>query len=485
MKNLKQKTITGITWSFIEFFSRQGFTFIIGIILARLLSPKEFGLVGLAAIFIAISRTLVDSGFSQALVRKKNCTQIDYSTVFYFNVIIGIIIYLALMLLSGEISRFFGEPELEGIVEVLGLGVIINSFAVVQLAKLTKEMNFKLQTKISILSAVISGITGVVMAYQGHGVWSLIVKSLSGFIITTILLWLFVKWRPSFVFSMKSFNEMFSFGSKLLINGLLNSLYTNIYLIVIGKYYSAIEVGFYTRADQFKKLLSENISSIIQRVSYPALSTIQDDIPRLKIAYQILIKSTMFIVFILMMTMAAVAKPMVLVLIGEKWLPSVEYLQLLCFAGMFYPIHAINLNMLLVKGDSGLFLKLSIIRKLFVVPVILIGIYWGIKFMIVGMIFNSVIFLFINSYYSGKYIGYSSWSQMKDIFPSFIIALLIAIIVYLCGMILTIQMYWVLLIQLLIGFSLSCLFGELFHVEGYKYIKNILLKSKSKMKNSM
>lgn len=476
MTSLKQKTIGGLTWSFIDFFSRQGFTFIIGIILARLLSPEEFGLVGLATIFIAISQTFVDSGFTQALIRKKNCTQADFSTVFFFNIFTGLIIYLILVVLAGPISLFFDEPELKQIVVVLGVGLILNSFSVVQLVRLTKDINFKLQTKISIFAALVSGALGIFMATQGFGVWSLVSKSLASFFITTIMLWVFVKWRPSPVFSKESFIEMFAFGSRLLINGLMNVLYTNAYLIIIGKFYSTADLGFYTRADQFNRVLSQSITGVIQRVSFPALSTIQDDIPRLKSAYKKLIKCSMLISFTLMMGMAAVAEPMIIALVGEKWLPSVIYLQLLCFVGMLYPIHAINLNMLLVQGNSRLFLRLSIIRKLFIIPVVFIGINFGIEFMIMGMIVNGVIFLFVNSYYSGQEIGYSGLDQLFDILPSFFIAIFMAIVVFISGLYLTTPVYISLIAQIGIGIFLFYILNEAFRIEGYILIRDIVFK---------
>lgn len=473
MSDLKRKTISGLTWSFIDFSAKQGSNFVIGIILARLLSPAEFGLIGLALIFIAISRTFVDSGFTQALIRKNDCTDVDYSTVFFFNVLVGIVTYSILVLFAGSISRFFDEPELKQIVEVLGIGLVINAFVVVHMARLTKEMNFKLQAKISIFSVTVSGIIGIAMAYQGYGVWSLVAKTLAGFIFTTLLLWVSVKWKPSFLFSMESFFEMFSFGSKLLINGLLNTLYKNIYLIIIGKYYSTAELGFYTRADQFKNILSENITGVVQRVSYPALSVIQADLPRLKSAYKKVIKSTVLITFPLMLGMAAVAEPMILVLIGEKWISSVKLLQLLCFVGMLYPIHAINLNMLLVQGDSSLFLKLSILRKLFVIPVVFLGVYWGIEYMILGMLLNSIIFLFVHSYYSGKAIEYSSLDQLLDILPALVCSSFMALVVFVSGFYLTTPIYISLIIQVVLGIFLMFFLGEIFRFESYRLIREV------------
>jgi O-antigen/teichoic acid export membrane protein len=475
MSSLKQKTVSGLLWSFIDNFSKLGLTFIIGIILARLLSPSEFGLIGMISIFIALSQSLVDSGFTQALIRKKECTQADYSTVFYFNLLVGFVLYLVLYLSAPSISRFFEEPQLNLIVKVIGLGIVINAFTIVQRARLTKEINFKLQTKISIIASVVSGTIGIVMAYSGYGVWSLVFKTLMGFFFSSVLLWIWNKWKPTLVFSKNSFKELFSFGYRLLLSGLIDTVYRNIYLLIIGKYFSAAELGFYTRADQFNNLPSSNITSVIQRVSYPILTEIQDDVPRLKIAYQKIIKSTMLISFVAMMIMAAVAKPLILSLIGEKWLPSVIYLQLLSFVGMLYPLHAINLNMLNVQGRSDLFLRLEIIKKILAIPVILMGILLGVKMMIVAMIFLSLIAYFLNSYYSGQLIGYSSLQQVKDIFPSFVLATFIGLVIYSLGIYLTLPNYVILITQLLAGGFLFFTLGELFKMKDYEYVKEIFV----------
>lgn len=472
--NLKQKTVSGLTWSFIDNFAKLGITFVIGIILARLLTPREFGLIGMITIFIAVSQSFIDSGFTQALIRKNDCSQKDYSTVFYFNLVVGVFLYIVLFFAAEPISRFFGEPQLKLLVQVLGLGLIINSLTIVQTAILTKRIDFKLQTKISIIASIISGMIGIGMAYNGYGVWSLVVRTLTGFAFTSLLLWLWNKWKPTLVFSKDSFKEMFSFGSKLLLSGLIDTTYRNIYLLIIGKFFSATELGYYTRADQFNKLISQNITSVIQSVSYPVLSSIQDDIPLLRTAYQKLIKSTMLIIFVLMLGMAAIAEPLVLALIGEKWMTSVVYLQLLCFVGMLYPLHALNLNMLQVQGRSDLFLKLEIIKKLLAIPIIVIGILFGIKILILGMIVHSIIALYLNSYWSGKFIGYPFSEQLKDILPAFILALFISVIVFFTGSLINVSNLWKLILQILIGILLFFGIVEAAKMKDYLYIKNII-----------
>ena len=472
--SLKQKTVSGLIWNFFDSFASQGIQFIVGIILARLLSPKEFGLIGMLTIFIAVSQSFIDSGFSQALIRKKNASQEDYSTVFFFNLIIGVICFFILFFSAGLISRFFKEPQLKPLVQVLGFSLIINAFTIIQQTILTKRIDFKLQAKISIISAIISGALGLGMAFAGYGVWSLVIKTITMYGISSILLWLWNRWKPDLVFSIKSFKELFSFGSKLLISGLIDTIYRNIYYLLIGKYFSAKELGYFTRADQFKSLPSSNLTSIIQRVSYPVLSSIKDDTPKLKEAYKRLIRSTMLICFVLMLGMVAVARPMVLTLIGDKWEPCVIYLQLLCFVGMFYPLHALNLNMLEVEGRSDLFLRLEIIKKALAVPIIVIGVLWGMKAMILSMIVNSIIAYYLNSYWSGRFIGYSVLDQVKDILPSFLLAASMSIIVFIEGLLVPLPQLPLFIIQLITGVLLTISLCEAFHNKDYIYIKGIV-----------
>jgi O-antigen/teichoic acid export membrane protein len=480
--SLKQKTVTGLFWSFIDSFASQGIQFIVGLILARLLSPREFGLIGILTIFIAISQSFIDSGFTSALIRKNNCTQNDYSTIFYFNIFVSIFSYLLLFLLSGSISLFFKEPMLKPLIQVLGIGLIFNSLGLIQRTILTKELNFKLQMRVSIIASIGSGILAVSMAYKGCGVWSLVALTLSRFGLSSVLLWVWSTWKPILIFSKKSFNELFSFGSKLLISGLIDTTYRNLYYFIIGKFFTAAELGYFTRADQFQALPSQNLYGVIAKVTFPVLSSIQKDLVKLKAAYKKLVKSTMLITFVLMIGLAAVAKPMILTLIGEKWLPAVIYLQMLCFVGMFYPLQALNLNMLQVQGRSDLFLRLEIIKKILAIPTILLGVFFGIKIMIFGMMVNTLIAYYLNSYWSGKFIGYSTLQQIKDIIPSFCLAALVGIVVFITGNILNFSDLFKLIIQILLGALLTIGISEILHLEDFKFIKDIVIEEFQKRK---
>ena len=421
--SLKSKTVKGVVWSSIERFSTQGVQFLIMIIMARLLTPKDYGLIGMLAIFLAVAQSLIDSGFSQALIRKQDRTDVDNSTVFYFNIVVSSALYLILFIAAPFVADFYNQPELTSVMRVVCLGVILNSLAVVQRALLTVRIDFKTQAKASLSAAVISGCIGIVLAYCGFGVWSLVVQQLLNLSVNTLLLWIFSKWRPIAVFSWKSFHELFAFGSKLLASGLLDTLYRNIYPIVIGKLFSASSLGHYTRAHQFSEFPSSNVTGIIQRVTYPILCGIQDETERLEAVYRKFLKLSAFIIFPLMIGMSAVARPFIDIVLGKQWGFCGQLLQIICFAMMWYPIHAINLNLLQVKGRSDLFLRLEIIKKILGITVLCITAPFGLVVMCYGQIFNSIVALVINTYYTGKLINVGFIRQMKDLLPTILLSL--------------------------------------------------------------
>lgn len=421
--SLKSKTVKGVIWSSIERFSTQGVQFLIMIIMARLLTPKDYGLIGMLAIFLAVAQSLIDSGFSQALIRKQDRTDVDNSTVFYFNIVVSSALYLILFIAAPFVADFYNQPELTSVMRVVCLGVILNSLAVVQRALLTVRIDFKTQAKASLSAAVISGCIGIVLAYCGFGVWSLVVQQLLNLSVNTLLLWIFSKWRPIAVFSWKSFHELFAFGSKMLASGLLDTMYRNIYPIVIGKLFSASSLGHYTRAHQFSEFPSSNVTGIIQRVTYPILCGIQDETERLAIVYRKFLKLSAFIIFPLMIGLSAVARPFIDIALGTQWGFCGQLLQIICFAMMWYPIHAINLNLLQVKGRSDLFLRLEIIKKILGITVLCITAPFGLVVMCYGQIFNSIVALVINTYYTGKLINVGFIRQMKDLLPTILLSL--------------------------------------------------------------
>lgn len=450
-----------------------GITFLVGILLARILSPSEFGILGMITIFIAISNSIVDSGFSNALIRKIDAKNIDYNTVFYFNLVIGIIFFIILFSVAPAISRFFSEPVLIEVTRAMGAILIINAFSIVQRTLLVKKVDFKTQTKISLLASIISGLVGIGLALSGFGVWSLVGQQILKQLLNSIFLWIFNSWRPALEFSRHSFKELFGFSSKLLLSGIIDTIYKNIYYLIIGKLYSAAQLGQYTRAEQFNNVFSSNLTSVVQRVSYPVLSSIQNDTEKLKDAYKRLIKTTMLVTFACMLSLAAVAKPLIIILIGEKWLPSVVFLQIICFAGMLYPLHAINLNMLQVKGRSDIFLKLEIIKKFIAVLPISLGIFFGIEFMLVGSVFTSIIAYFLNSHYSGFLINYNTRDQIVDILPSFLISIIVTATMWSVTL-LKFSPWIIILLQGLIGFILYAIMYETSKLPEYIELKEII-----------
>ena len=352
--------------------------------------------------------------------------------------------------------------------------VVINAFSIVQNIRLTKNIDFKTKTKVSLIASVASGIIGIAMAFSGFGVWSLVAQQISKQLLNSVFLWVFNKWLPKLIFSWKSFKEMFDFGWKLLVSGLINTIWTEIYQVVIGKFYQPQTLGQYTRAQQFSSIFSSNLTSIIQRVSYPVLSQLQDDKERLKSGYKRIIKITMLVSFVLMLGLAAIAKPMILVLIGEKWLPAVPFLQILCFNMMLYPLHSINLNMLQVQGRSDLFLKLEIVKKIVGVIPLCLGIFVNIYYMLIGSVFVGFFSYYLNARYSGPFLNYSIKEQVSDILPSFIIALVMALPVYAISY-LPLTPFALLPIQLLAGCLIVFLLCEKTRLEEYKEIKSILM----------
>ena len=398
--------------------------------MARILTPADYGLVGMLAIFIAVSQSLIDSGFSQALIRKQDRSEIDNSTVFYFNIGVGIVLYLVLFISAPLIARFYSEPQLIPISRVVGLSLVFNSLTVVQRALLTINLDFKTQAKAAFAGVILSGIVGISMAYAGFGVWAIVCQQIVNLSVITILLWILSHWKPIWAYSWKSFRELFSFGSKLLASGLLDTIFRNLYLIVIGKFFKASDLGYYTRAHQFTDFASSNISGIFQRVTYPVLCTIQNDDVRLSDVYRRLLKTSAFVIFPIMMGLAAVAKPMIISFLTDKWLFCAILIQILCFSQMWYPVHAINLNLLQVKGRSDLFLKLEIIKKVIIVGMLCITLPLGLIPMCIGMIGSSLIGLVINTYYTGKLIHLGFFKQMKELLPTLLLSLATGAMVY-------------------------------------------------------
>lgn len=480
-QGLKEKTVKGVGWSAADNILSYSVSFVVSIVLARLLSPDDYGLIGLIGIFTAISATVTTAGFGNALIRKKSPSEEDYNTVFIFNLVMSIVLYILLFLCAPAISRFFGREELIALTRVSSLSIIVGALALTQRVQLTKRIDFKTQMKITLMSSISSGVIGIILAALGFGVWALVGQHLSSSLIGMIGLWVFNKWIPKLSFSQKSFKELFGYSWKILLSSLLDTTWKELYQVVVGKFYSPATLGQYTRAKGFAQLFSRNLTAVVQRVTFPVLSEIQDDKDRMIAAYRRMIKVTMFVTAICMFAVGAVAEPLIYCLIGAKWHEAATYLPFICVSMSLYPLHAINLNMLQVQGRSDIFLILEIVKKIIGIAPLAVCIFFGIRWMLIVNIFTGIISFFLNSYYTGKSLGYTSWMQLKDIAPSYGIALLMAISVYFMKY-LPLSNFVILPIQIIIGVGVVWALCHKTQLNEFAEVKSIAISYLKKIK---
>jgi O-antigen/teichoic acid export membrane protein len=451
MSDLSIKTTKGMLWSLAQNLGLQSIQLVISIILARLLLPAQFGLIGMLTIFIVFAQNLLDSGFGLALIQKKDASQLDNCSVFYFNLLVGMAMTGLLCLAAPLIAAFFRQPILIPLTRFFSLIILINAFCLVPSALLRKRMDFKALLIVSLVSVVISGGVGVVMALRGFGVWSLVVQSVLNTLVNAILLWKVGRWHPQRIFSLISLKTLFSFGSRMMITSVLESIFQNIYQPLIGKLYSASDVGYYARAQSLKSVAISPAGSVMWTVMVPALSSIQDDNPRIKQAIRKTMIFAALFQFPLMIGMMVMAGPTILLLLTDRWAPSILYFQLLSLAGLSYPFQVLNLNVLVAIGRSDLFLKIDIARMILVILAIAICYHWGILALIIGQVVTSIISdLFLNSYYSKRLINYSIGQQVLDTYPFFLMALGMGVIMYLIGIIIS-PLFMRLLAQFFVG----------------------------------
>ncbi|MHA1381946.1 MAG: lipopolysaccharide biosynthesis protein [Candidatus Helarchaeota archaeon] len=476
-KSLKTQAVNGIIWNSVERVGNRAAQFVVTVILARLLLPRHFGLIGMIIIFIEISQTFLDAGFGQALIQKKETTKTDYSTVFYFNIGIGIILYFIIFLSAPLIASFYKESMLIPIVRVLGISIIINSLSLIQNTILIKKVDFKTLAKINISSAVFAGIISIFMALKGLGVWSLVAQLLISRFVILLLLWFSTKWIPILKFSKDSFMKLFSFGSKLLISRLLSIVFRDIYLVVIGKAFTTETLGYYTQAYKLQQYSSQIIGSVFQKVTFPVFSKIQDENIRLKRGFKKTLQGIAFINFPLMLGLIAIANPLILVLFGKKWLPAVPFFQLLCIVGFLYPIQAMNLNIIKVKGRSDLFLKLEVLKIIIISLAIVVSFPFGIIALIIGQVITSFIAFYINSYYSGLFIKYGIKEQLLDLKPSAFSSIFMAISTWFLGFLIKFNVFVKLPIQIIFAVFMYLLLSKLFNFEALRESLNIVKTS--------
>ncbi|MBP1910301.1 lipopolysaccharide biosynthesis protein [Methanolobus bombayensis] len=472
--SLAQKTTTGILWNFAEQLSKRGIGIVVTLLLARFLAPDDYGLVAMMAVFLAIADSIMDLGFNQALIRKKEATDSDFSTAFYTNLALGGLSYLLLFISAPFIAMFYEEPRLVILVRVVGIVILINSFQIVQSAILSRNLNFKAQLKAAVPATFISGLFAVIMAYIGFGVWSLVAQMIISSLVLTVFLWSMNIWRPTFVFSKEALAEMFGFGSKIFLSGLLDTIFRNIYLVVIAKIFTATIAGHYFFASKIRDLILNQLVNSIQTVTYPALATLQEDDIRLKAGYRKIIQVTTFCLFPIMAIVAALAEPFFTVFLNDQWLPAVPYLQLMCISGLMQPLHSINLNILKVKGRSDLFLYLEIVKKVFIVVVLSISIQFGVIGILVGNIITSILSYLPNSYYSGQLINYPAREQIRDFSPGLLLSGFIALMVYFAVSISTMHALIELLFFGIIAFSMYLIASYAFKLEALKFARQLV-----------
>ncbi|MFD1771520.1 lipopolysaccharide biosynthesis protein [Sphingobacterium suaedae] len=421
---------SGVVWTFAQQFSVQAINFGVQIVLARLLMPSDFGLIAMITIFVAIGQSLSDSGMSTSLIRNSENSERDYGTVFITNLAISFIVYIIVYLVAPLAARFYDQPVLTELLRLYAVVFLITAFSAVQLAKFSKELKFKIQFTYQLPSTIIGTVTGILLAYQGYGVWSLVWLNIAQNFSFALILWLFHSWKPKFIFDKSLFSGHFNFGYKLTLSSLINTVYLNLYKIIIGKQFSATSVGFFTQADSLRQFPINQLSIVLNKVTFPLFASISNDTKKLRKAYVSAMRLVLSLSAAMMLMLIVIAKPLFLTVFGEKWLPSVPYFQILCVASIFLPIGTYNLNILKVKGRSDLFLKVEIIKKIIGVTSLVIAIPFGIKAMVWSLCITNIFFAYLNGFFSGKFIEYGVLNQLKSSFHVVLLAIIPAMVCY-------------------------------------------------------
>ncbi len=471
------RTAKGIVWSVIDRFAGQGVQFIIGLVIARMVMPSDYGLIAMLTVFLAIAQTFVDSGFGSALVQKQDRSEVDYSTVFFFNAGVALLCYLLLFFTAPLIADFYHQPRLEMITRVAGLALVINSLGAVQLARLTIALDFKRIAIVTLTAVVLSGLLGMGMAYKGYGVWALVALTLSNNMIYNILLWVISRWHPTWSFSIKSFRELFSFGSKLLLSSLLHTVYVNLYSLVIGKFFSSRELGYYNRSSVLAMFPSSNLSTVIYRVVYPVQCQLQDDTKAMINHFYQYLRLSCFAIFPIMIGICVLAEPLVLVILKAKWLPAVPYLQILCIAYMWDSIMKLNGAVINAKGRSDLFFKAEIAKKIVAFIILAITIPFGIKVMCYGLIAYAFADIRIITYYTNKLVGLRLMPQIKQLLPILGLSSVMGMSVY-ASTLMVHNEYLKLLLGFVVGVVVYLGASPLFRVREFGFILAFIKKKR-------
>lgn len=480
--NTKKSVFSSLFWKFAERIGAQGVNLIVSIVLARILVPEEYGIVALVTIFITISNVFIENGLPTALIQKKDADDLDFSSVFYCNIIMSFILYIIIFFISPTISQFYNNEQLIPVLRVLSISILVAGLKSVQNAYVSRKMIFKKFFICTSIGTIISAFLGIYMAYNGYGVWALVTQQLTNTIVDTIMLWLTVKWRPIAKFSFNRLKELFNFGWKMLCSGLIDVVYNELYGLAIGKIYKPEQLAYYNRANQFPKLITINIDGSISSVMLPALSNEQDNKEKVRDMARRAIKTSSFILFPMMLGLVAVSEPLVKIILTDKWLPAVPLMQLLCFSYMLWPIHTINLQAISAMGRSDIFLKLEIIKKIIGIIALMISMPFGITFMVSMKIITSIIATFINSYPNKKLLNYTYLEQLKDIAKPFIISIIMLVIVSIMNFI-NINIYALLVLQTIIGIVIYFGISYITKSESLLYIISTIKENIKKRKS--
>lgn len=467
--NLKKKTVSGLLWRFAERCGAQLVAFVVSIVLARLLSPDDYGLIAMITVFITISQVFVDSGMANALIQKKNADNLDFSSVFYFNVALCFVIYIILFITSPFIAKFYGKNELTPLLRVLGITIIISGLKNVQQAYVSKKMLFKKFFFATLGGSLIAAVAGIALAYMGAGAWALVVQQILNVTIDTIILWFTVKWRPQKVFSISRLKGLFSYGWKLLVSALIDTFYNNLRQLLIGKIYSSADLAYYNRGQQFPNFIVSNINASIDSVLLSALSSEQDHIQKVKTMTRRAIKTSSFIMWPMMIGLAVLSKPLIIILLTDKWLAAVPFLQIFCINYGFQPIQTANLNAIKALGRSDLFLKLEITKKTIGIVILIVSMQFSVLAVAIGLLLYTIIVSFINSLPNAKLLGYSYFEQIRDMAPALLLSCIMGMVIFPIKYLISSNLI-LMIVQIFIGGIVYIGLSSVLRLESFTYI---------------
>lgn len=475
----KEKVLSNLFWRFLERTGAQSVALIVSIVLARILSPTDYGIIALITVFINILNVFVDSGLGTALIQKKDADDIDFSTVFYTNIVFCVLLYIIMFFVAPFLATFYKNEQLTSIIRVLSITILISGVKNIQQSYVSKTLQFRKFFFSTLIGTITAAVVGIYMAHHGYGVWALVAQQLTNLAIDTILLWITVKWRPMFIFSFKRLKGLFSYGWKILISALLDTFYTNLRNLIIGNKYTSEDLAFYTKGELFPKAIVGNITNTIDSVLLPTMSAEQDDTERVKQMTRRAIKTSTFCIAPLMMGLAACAPNVISLLLTDKWLSAVPFLIAFCITYIFYPIHTANINAIKAMGRSDLFLKLEILKKIVGLIILFSTMWFGVKVMAYSLLFASVICQLINSWPNKKLLNYGYLEQLKDILPSILMAAGMGVIIYF-GIFIPVSKILQLIIQIVLGIVIFVCGSKLFRLESYIYIENIIKTKRCK-----